>query len=56
MNSPVLDYQVNDLLFGQPCFYAKVGDRQVVPGLGLILEVLALAQPSLLEAQVAGQV
>lgn len=30
----------------------KIGERQIITGLGLVLEVLTLAQPSLLEARV----
>ncbi len=52
----MVDHQIHDLLFGQTCFEAKVGEGQVVTGLRLIFEVLALALPGLLEALVGGHV
>ena len=56
VDSPVVNHQVYDLLVGQTRFDAKIGEGHVITGLGLVFEVLALAQPSLLEARVGGQV
>jgi|SRR6185312_7556346 len=54
MISPMVDHQVYDLLFGQTCCEAKIGEGQVITGLRLVFEVLALAEPSLLEARISG--
>src|ERR1019366_5986750 len=41
----VMDDQIDDLLFRQASIDAEVGERHVVPGVALVLEIVAQALP-----------
>ncbi len=53
MSAAVVDDQIDDLLLGQTGVDAEAGERHVVPGLALVLQVVALAQPRVPEAHVS---
>ena len=52
----MVDYQIHDQLLGEAGVEPEVDERHVVPGVGLILQIVTLAKPRVLESHGGGRV